>query len=266
MIGFALDMDGTVYHGERPIEGVKEFIDDLIANNIPFRFITNNSSHSRSFYGDRLRRMGFNVRDEDVLTSTIATLRFLKEERAGKTVCPVATEDVMAEIVASGIPLVAWEQNPDIVLFTYDTTIDYAKINAIYHALANGSELVVTHPDDVCPSESGYDIDVGPFITMFESLSGRKATVVGKPNRLILDMAALEMGVPADKIVMAGDRLSTDIQMAVDAGCSSILVLSGETDRALLEASGLKPTFVYNSVADVDIFDIMDTLSTNHLN
>ena len=94
----------------------------------------------------------------------------------------------------------------------------------------------------------------------------KEATVVGKPNRLMLDMAALEMGVPADSVVMVGDRLSTDIRMAVDAGITSVLVLSGETDRALLEASGIEPTFVKESVAEIVPEEIVRTLSASDLN
>lgn len=255
MIGFALDMDGTVYHGERPIPGAKEFIDRLVAARVPFRFVTNNSSHTRRFYAERLVRMGFNVTVDDVLTSTIATIRFIKENRAGSRVYAVATPEVCEEIRSSGITLVGPQDNPDVVLLAFDTTIDYGKINDAYHCIMNGSELIATHPDDVCPTESGYDVDIGPFIRLFESLTRKPVTVVGKPNRLMLDMAALEMGVPADDVVMVGDRLSTDMRMASDAGTKSVLVLSGETDRALLDASDIQPTFVKESVAEIELSD-----------
>ena len=104
MIGFALDMDGTVYHGERPIPGAREFISRLNAEGIPFRFITNNSSHPKRFYADRLKRMGFEITEEHVLTSTIATIRFIRENRPGKSVYVLATPDVTEEIRSAGIP------------------------------------------------------------------------------------------------------------------------------------------------------------------
>ncbi|MCQ2079012.1 MAG: HAD-IIA family hydrolase [archaeon] len=256
MIGFALDMDGTVYHGERPIPGAREFINRLVDAKVPFRFVTNNSSHTRGFYADRLKRMGFNVTSEDVLTSTIATIRFIKTNRPGKTVFALATPDVCEEIRSSGITLVAPDEKPDIVLLAFDTTIDYRKINDAYQCVIGGSELIATHPDDVCPTEYGYDVDIGPFIRLFESLTKVPVTVVGKPNRLMLDMAALEMGVPADDVIMVGDRLSTDMRMAVDAGTRSILVLSGETDRALLDSSDIRPTYVKGSVAEIDLSEL----------
>ncbi|MDY0224014.1 MAG: HAD hydrolase-like protein, partial [Candidatus Methanomethylophilaceae archaeon] len=120
-----------------------------------------------------------------------------------------------------------------------------------YHHILAGAKLVATHPDDVCPTENSYDVDIGPFIRLFESLGGVKAEVVGKPNLLMLEMAAKEMNVSKDHVVMVGDRLYTDIKMAFDARTPSILVLSGETSKNDLENSDIKPTYVVDSVKDI---------------
>ena len=247
--GFMIDMDGTVYKGGVPIPGAKEFVSFLKDEGIPFVFLTNNSSHGRSFYLQKLTRLGFDVGMENILTSTIATIRYLLTERPGKTVYPVAVPDVVEEMRAAGVPLV--EEDPDIVVLTFDTTITYEKINRAFHYLGSGSELIATHPDDVCPTEDSYDIDIGPFIRMFEQMCQTTATVIGKPNRLMLEMAAGELGVPPEDTVMVGDRLTTDIEMAVRVGTQSILVLSGETDRDMLARWGKEPTAVVESVADI---------------
>lgn len=250
MIGFAIDMDGTVYKGENPIPGAREFVAGLRERGIPFRFLTNNSSAPRSFFAARLNRMGFGVTDGDVLSSTLATTRFIADRRKGKTSRVIATPEVTEEIRSSGIPICENGQ-PDIVLLTFDMTIDYDKINDGYHCLLAGAELIATHPDDVCPNEDSYDVDIGPFIRLYESVTWKEATVIGKPNRLMLEMAGAEMGVPTEDIVMIGDRLSTDIRMAELAGTRSILVLSGETSREFYESSDSRPDFVLDSVADV---------------
>ena len=229
--GFMIDMDGTVYKGGVPIPGAREFVSFLRERGIPFVFLTNNSSHGRSFYLEKLTRLGFDVNLDNILTSTIATIRYLMTERPGRTVYPVAV--------------------PDIVVLTFDTTITYEKINKAFHFLNSGAELIATHPDDVCPTEDSYDIDIGPFIRMFEQMCQTKATVIGKPNRLMLEMAAGELGVAPEDTVMVGDRLTTDIEMAVSAGTQSILVLSGETDREMLSRWGKNPTAVVESVADI---------------
>ncbi len=247
--GFMIDMDGTVYKGGDLIPGATDFIAALRAKDIPFVFLTNNSSHSRSYYYDKLTRMGFDVTLDNVLTSNIATIRYVLSERPGKRVYVVGSPDVVKEVREAGVDVV--DDDPDIVYLTFDRTITYEKINKAYKALCKGAELIATHPDDVCPTETDYDIDIGPFVRMFEQMCQTTATIIGKPNSLMLEMAALHMGVDPKGTVMVGDRLYTDMRMGELAGIATILVLSGETSRAELQESGMRPTHVLDSVADI---------------
>lgn len=247
--GLAIDMDGTVYKGMNVIPGAIEFIDKLNENGIPYRFVTNNSSKGTAHYFNKLKKLGFNVKKENVLTSGVATLTFLQKERPGKTVYPVGTESYLEEVREFGVKID--EEHPDIVLLSFDTTITYEKINKAYHFIMDGAEFIATHPDDLCPNETGYDVDIGPFILMFEYLTKKKATVIGKPNRLLMDMAATQMGLEAKDVAMVGDRLYTDIRMAFDNDLQSILVLTGETSLGDLENSKVKPTYVLDSVAAI---------------
>ena len=247
--GFVIDMDGTIYKGGKAIPGAPGFIDELKKRKVPFVFLTNNSAHGRRFYYEKVRGMGFDVGLENILTSTIATIRYLKGHRPGKTVYPLGSPQFNEEIRAAGITVD--DRDPDIVLLAFDTTMSYEKINNAYHFLTAGSELIATHPDDLCPTEDGYDVDIGPFIRLFESITDRKATVIGKPNRRMLEMAAEAMDADVNDLVMVGDRLYTDIKMAYDNGITSVLVLTGETKMGDLEASDVKPTFIVDSVADI---------------
>ena len=249
MIAFALDMDGTVYKGEKAIPGAADFISFLRERGIPFVFLTNNSAHGRDFYFRRLKRMGFDVSPDNVLTSAIATARYLRSVHPGKSVYPVGVEDFVKEISEAGIEIS--EDDPDIVLLAFDTSITYEKINKAYRFLKGGAVFVATHPADLCPTEDGYAIDIGPFIRMFESMTGTDAEVVGKPNRRMLEMAAEEMGVSPGDVIMVGDRLYTDMMMAENAGTRAVLVLSGEATREDLRASGLAPVAVVDSVAEI---------------
>ncbi len=248
--GFMIDMDGTVYKGGDLIPGATDFISLLKSKGIPFVFLTNNSSHCRTFYLEKLRRMGFDVTIDNVLTSNTATIRFILSERKGKKVYVVGSDDVKAEIIDAGVDVV--EDNPDVVYLTFDRTITYEKINKAYKFLIRGAELIATHPDDVCPTETDYDIDIGPFIRMFEQMCQTTAIVIGKPNRRMLEMASLEMGVDPAGTVMVGDRLYTDIRMGQMAGISTILVLSGETSKEDLKGSDIIPTYILDSVADIN--------------
>lgn len=249
MKAFMIDLDGTIYKGNKTIPGALDFISSLKERNIPFVFLTNNSSNSRSYYLEKLNRMGFDIELKNVLTSTTATIRFLMTERNGRSVFPLGTDGFVKELTDAGIAID--EEDPDIVLLAFDRSITYGKINNAYRLLMKGKEFIATHPDDLCPTENGYDIDIGPFIRMFESMTERKAIVIGKPNASMIDMAALEMNVSKNGIVMVGDRMYTDMKMAKDAGIGSILVLSGETQRSDIEGSGIMPDIVVNSVKDI---------------
>ena len=247
--GLAIDMDGTVYKGMDVIPGAIKFVEDLKKAGIPFTFVTNNSSRGRRHYYDKLKKLGFDVGIENVLTSGIATLRFLNEQRPGRSVYPVGTESYVSEVREYGIRID--DKDPDIVLLSFDTSITYEKINNAYQFLMRGAELIATHPDDLCPNETGYDVDIGPFILMFEYLTKKKTTVIGKPNRLLLDMAASQMGIRSEEIAMVGDRLYTDMRMAWDNDIPSILVLTGETTLDDLKGSDIKPTYVLDSVGEI---------------
>ncbi|MCL1811458.1 MAG: HAD-IIA family hydrolase [Methanomassiliicoccaceae archaeon] len=251
--GLMIDMDGTVYKGSNVIPGAKEFIDFLIEDGMPFVFLTNNSSHTREYYGRKLTAMGFNVGKERILTSTIATVRFIKERRAGKKVYVIATPEVADEI--EGLGIISTEDDPDIVLLTFDRTITFDKINKAYHFLMAGAELIATHPDDLCPTEDAYDVDIGQFIHLLSYLTGNVPTIIGKPSLLMVEMAAGEMGVEKSKTIMIGDRLYTDIKMAAYADIDSVLVLSGEAKTSDLVDLEIKPTYIVGSVADIpDLF------------
>ena len=253
--GFVIDMDGTVYKGGKAIPGASGFIDELNRRKIPFVFLTNNSAHGRRFYHEKMRKMGFNVTLDNILTSTIATIRYLKLNWAGKTVYPLGVLQFDDELKEAGV--IIDDKNPDIVLLAFDTTVTYEKINNAYHFLMAGSEFIATHPDDLCPTEDGYDVDIGPFIRFFESMTGKKATVIGKPNRRMLEMAASAMNIDISGLAMVGDRLYTDIKMACDNDITSIVVLTGETKKDDLKDSKIIPTFVVDSVVDIpkDILD-----------
>ncbi|MCL2607127.1 MAG: HAD-IIA family hydrolase [Methanomassiliicoccaceae archaeon] len=247
--GFMIDMDGTVCKGNDVIKGAPEFIGRLKRNNIPFTFLTNNSSSDREHYLNKLLRMGFDVTIDNILTSTTATIEFIMKYHAGKTVYPMGTPKFVQEIKNAGIRTV--DSDPDIVLLAFDTTITYEKINNAYRSIRKGAAFIVTHPDDLCPTEDCYDLDAGPFMRLLESMTDTKATVIGKPNPLMAEMAAEKMNVPLEGTVMVGDRIYTDMKMASDSGIRSILVLSGEAKADDIRNTSIRPTMIVGSVDEI---------------
>ena len=247
--GLMIDLDGTIYKGGNIIPGAVEFVVSLKKRKIPFVFLTNNSASDREHYFKKLRGMGLDIERNNILSSTVSAVRYIKREFPGKKVFPLGTELFVREIVSNGIAVT--DECPDIVLLAFDKTITYEKLNKAYHFLLAGAEFIATHPDDLCPTEDAYDIDIGPFIRLLETMTGRTATITGKPNRLMVDIAAEAMGADPEGLWMIGDRLYTDIRMASDAGISSVLVLSGETSAEDLGGSGYRPTAVRGSVSEM---------------
>jgi HAD superfamily hydrolase (TIGR01450 family) len=244
-----IDMDGTVYKGNDVIKGAPEFIERLKQKKIPFVFLTNNSASDCKHYFSKLTKMGFKISMDNILTSTTATITYIQRHRSGRTVYPLGTSKFIEEIRDAGIRID--NNNPDIVLLAFDTSITYEKINNAYQFLKKGSELIATHPDDLCPTENGYDVDIGPFIRFFESMTGVKSTVIGKPNELMVEMAAERMNVPLKNLVMIGDRVYTAMKMASDAGIRSIMVLTGEAKRSDPARYGIHPTEIVDSVDNI---------------
>lgn len=250
--GFMIDMDGTICKGWQVIPGAPEFIQELKDRGLPFVLLTNNSSASRESYLRKMMKLGFPVRMEDILTSTTATILFLQGERPGKTVYPLGTPDFLQELEEAEVEMV--EDGADIVLLAFDRSITYEKINKAYHLLSAGAELICTHPDRLCPTESGYDVDIGPFIDMFRSLCDVDPVIIGKPSRKMAEMSSRHLGVPVENMAMIGDRLYTDIRMAIENDMLSVLVLSGETTPEDLKGSLLTPDIVAASVKDLQGF------------
>jgi len=249
--GIMIDMDGTVYKGSEVIKGAPEFVERLKRKGIPFVFLTNNSASGRKHYLNKLNGMGFNVTIDNILTSATATFRYINKHHKNASVYPVGTHKFVEEAKETGLCIV--DDDPDTVLLAFDTSITYEKINKAYNFIKDGAEFIATHPDDLCPTEDGYDIDIGPFIRLFESMTGVNATVIGKPNELMIEMAAENMNVPKGGMVMIGDRLYTDIKMAADNNIRSILVFSGETNEEDLKNSDIRPTMTAGSVDELFI-------------
>ena len=247
---FLMDMDGTVYVGDRKIEGAFEALEELKRRGRKVLFLTNNSSKTAAKYVDKLSKMGYPATEKDIFSSGEAAIRFLLEKRAGKKVLLLANSGVYKQFQEAGIPLV--KEGADLVLVCFDTELDYAKLTAACNHLFAGKEYIVTHPDFVCPAEPYPVPDVGSFMSLIKAVTGRDPDlVIGKPYATMAEYVARDFGLLPEEIAMCGDRLYTDIKFATDNGMKSILVLTGETTLADLEKSGVRPDLVLDTFSDV---------------
>lgn len=241
--GFLLDMDGTFYVGERLVEGSLGFIALLRQQDRAFLFLTNNSSKDAQQYAAKLTRLGLPVEGRAVLTSGEATAGYLRGVRPGARVFVVGTPALENEFVSNGFVLD--DQAPDCAVVGFDTGLTYAKLWRLCDLVRAGLPYLATHPDFNCPAEGGYMPDIGATLAYVRAATGREPDlVVGKPNRMMAEQAALRLGLPLSALCMVGDRLYTDIALGATAGIPAVLVLSGESRAVDVAASPHAPTLV----------------------
>jgi 4-nitrophenyl phosphatase len=248
--GFLLDMDGTFYLGDRLLEGALRFIDLLRKQGKQFIFLTNNSSKHRRQYAEKISCLGLPLAEESVLTSGEATALYLTEKHPGARLFLVGTPSLEDEFRRQGFQLV--QQEPQFLVLGFDTTLTYQKLWALCDFVRAGVPYIATHPDFNCPTEKGFMPDVGAMIAFVKAATGRQPDlVVGKPNRLIVDAAAVKMNLQVNQMAMIGDRLYTDIALGQASGITTILVLSGETKFEDLKDSPFQPDYTFQNLAGV---------------
>lgn len=254
---YVFDMDGTIYLGGIPFDFARRFIKNLRASGRKVLFFTNNASHTSPFYQKKLERLGFEPREDEIMTSGDVTLEFLKRHRAGKSVYLVATDELVEEYAAKGIKLVNFESDPqsaDIVITSFDTSVTYEKLNIACRLIRNGAEYLSTHPDFNCPTENGPIPDSGAIAALVTASTGKTPTYFGKPYKETIEMIGEATGFDNSEMCIFGDRLYTDIALGKSFGVTSVLVLSGETTEADLDAAlpKDKPDYAFPSLDEVD--------------
>ena len=251
MKGLLLDIDGTTLLGEAPLPGAPELVAWLREQAVPFLWVTNNTSRSRAAWLTRLGRAGLAPEPAQVYTAGDATIDVLVGASPRPRVFLVGTDGLADDFRAARLELVGPDDDPDVLVLGYDTTLDYGKIAAAARVLRRGTRFVATHPDRNCPSPEGPLPDVGSFLAMFETSTGRRPEVIGKPNAVMATSALARLGVAPADAAMVGDRLETDVRMANDGGLASILVLTGATSAEAAKAAPDRPTHVCADLHDV---------------
>jgi len=248
--GFMLDMDGTFYLGDHLLPGALAFLDLLNQKGLAYTFLTNNSSKNREEYVKKLTRLGVKPKDARVYTSGDATIRYIKDHFPNKKVFLVGTPGLENAFIESGVELDP--VNPDLVVLGYDTTLTYQKCCDLCDMVKTGLPYIATHPDINCPAPHGFVPDIGAMMALVETSTGRKADlIIGKPNRIMVELIAAELKVPMTHLAMVGDRLYTDIALGSTAGVTTILLLSGESKLEDLETSPFKPDYIFQDLAEL---------------
>jgi NagD protein len=249
---FLFDMDGTLNMGEIPLEGAMETLEILEKKGKRVCFVTNNSSKSKYDYLEKIHRMGYDAKIEQIITSGMATAQYLSRHLPYKSVYVLGTDCLKKEFQDYGIEVKEIGEDADIVVLAFDTELTYAKLFHATTLIGKGRTYVATHPDFVCPSDNGDMPDAGAVMALIEKTNGRTPDVViGKPCAPMAEFVFDHCSVDPKSVAFVGDRLYTDIKFGINNGMTSVLVLTGETDLKMLLESDTKPDYVLESVNEL---------------
>lgn len=230
----ALDMDGTIYLGSTLFPFTKSFLAGLDELGVTYSFLTNNPTRSIGDYIAKLARLGIEATPENMYTTAVATIDYIKAKMPEvRRLYVVGTPSMEAEFERAGFELTPADDAglPDCLVLAFDTTLTYGKLCRAAYLASKGIPYIATNPDRVCPTDrETVLVDCGSLIKAVEHATGRTPDlVIGKPNPDMLSGIRYRYGLEADEIAMCGDRIYTDVAMAVNAGALGVLVLSGET-------------------------------------
>ena len=249
---FLLDMDGTIYLDKTLFPDTIPFLDAIKEGGAKPLYLTNNSSKSVTAYIDKLRSMGIEATRDNFLTSTDATVRYLKSHYEGEKLYAFGTRSFCEQLTESGINITTHlEDDIAAVVMGNDTELTFQKLEDTCILLNRGVDYIATNPDYVCPTWYGSVPDCGSIAQILCTATGRMPLFIGKPQPEMIYFALEKEGLEKDDAVMIGDRVYTDIAAGVNAGIDTIFVLSGEGTVADAEASTTKPTYVMKDIGEV---------------
>lgn len=248
---FLLDMDGTIYLDNDLFDGTLDFLDYVKNVGGRYIFLTNNSSKSVDKYIEKLDKLGITATADDFLTSTNATVLYLKKQSFHK-IYALGTTSFKEQLADAGLPITdKLEDDIDCLCMGFDTELTFQKLEDACILLGRGVEYIATNPDWVCPTWYGYVPDCGSVSQMLFNATKRMPKFIGKPQPDMVRLAMEKTGYKEEDTVVMGDRLYTDIASGINAGISTIFVLSGEGTMEDVEQSEQKPEFIYENIRKV---------------
>ena len=247
--GFICDMDGVIYHGNRLLPGVKEFVAWLYRENKNFLFLTNSSEHSPKELQRKLERMGLEVDESHFYTSALATARFISSQAPGCSAYVIGGAGLIMALHDEGITMN--DIDPDYVIIGEGNTYNYENILRAVHLVLKGAKLIGTNSDLTGPTEQGIVPACRALVAPIELATGKEAYYIGKPNPLMMRTGINLLGGHSQDTVIIGDRMDTDIVAGIECGLDTVLVLSGVTDRSMIDHFPYRPRLVLQGVGDI---------------
>jgi HAD superfamily hydrolase (TIGR01458 family) len=248
--GLLLDIDGVLAVSWEPIDGAVDALGWLRERGIPFRLITNTTTHTREALAGTLRDAGFAVEPADIVTAVVATAEYLRTHHAGARAFLLSDGDARADL--EGVTLVEADEPADVVIIGgASDDFTYAALNHIFGLLNDGATLVGMHRNMYWRTAEGLQLDGGAYIAALEEATGTNATICGKPAPAYFEAALEMLGVPPTHAAMVGDDVVNDVLGAQAVGMAGVLVRTGKFRPADLERDEGAPDHVIDSFADL---------------
>ena len=247
--GFICDMDGVIYHGNRILPGVAEFIQWLHEEDKEYLFLTNNSGYTPRELNQKLARMGLDVPEEHFYTSALATAAFLREQAPGCSVFAIGEAGLLNALYDAGITMN--DVNPEYVVVGEGRSYSLDTLTKATNLVMQGAKLIGANSDVSGPIENGIAPACRALIAPIEMATGKQAYFCGKPNPLMMRTGLQMLGVHSEEAVMVGDRMDTDVIAGTESGLTTVLVLSGCTSREAVDDYPYRPSYILNGVGDI---------------
>lgn len=247
------DMDGVIYRGSQLIEGARDFVARLLHRRVPFLFLTNNSEQTASDLVRKLEKLGVSgLEERHFLTSARTTALFLAQQKPGARCYVLGGEGLRHELEREGCVLT--DHGPDYVVVGKTRSLDYAALRLACRLIDAGARFIGTNPDLVDPVEGeGFEPAAGALLAAVEAATGKRPYVVGKPNALMMLIARKQLGAHSSETLMVGDRMDTDIVAGMEAGMTTVLVLSGVSHESTLREFAFRPDHIFEHVGKIPL-------------
>jgi len=247
--GFIIDMDGVIYHGNKLLPGVTEFLIWMENSGKKYLFLTNASERTPKELHEKLKRLGITVEEDHFYTSALATAGFLASQKLNGSAYIIGDAGLIHALYSVGYTIN--NVNPDYVIVGDTHSYNFEKIEMAINLVLKGARLIGTNPDVSGPVETGITPSTKALIAPIEIASGKKAYFVGKPNPLMMRIALRKLGIKREEAIVIGDRMDTDIKCGLESEIDTLLVLSGITSRNDIDNFPYRPQYVLNGVADL---------------
>jgi len=250
--GYIFDLDGTIYLGDMLLPGAAELLHTLRQEGRRITFLSNNPTKTRQQYAARLQRLGIVAEEHEIITSAAVMVEWLLAHAPGAPLFVVGEAPLIGELEAAGFPLSERPGEIAFVVASFDRTFTYRKLQIAFDAIRAGARLVATNPDRFCPVPGGGEPDAAAIIAAIEACTDTRCEViVGKPSPIMARTVTNLIGLPPARCIIVGDRLMTDIAMGVTAGMDTALVLTGDSQRADVERSPYRPTYILERIDEL---------------